>query len=106
MTRIKDANLNKAQREDVLKNWKALHEFVEQHCHLSIPEFASALPSDYKVEEVGTADEQFKFVNFKKMPYRYCVYENPMLNRLILQADLLVYNDKSQQWEYCDYTGL
>lgn len=104
---IKDANLNKAQREDCLKNWKKLHQFVEEHCHLSIPQFTEALPAEYEIEEVDTTtNDQFKNVTFKKMPYRYCVYENPMLERLILQADLLVFNSKTEEWEYCDYTGL
>lgn len=107
MTLLNDAQLTNMQKLAVYKDWCEFKEIVEQHAHLPIGEFIKVCPAQYELVKYDNSEtSHFMFACYNKLPWQFCLYFSPLVNRLVLQTDVLYYNPKSEEWEATSFNGI
>lgn len=107
MIPMKDARLNNKQKLAVSKAWHEFSEIVELHANLSLAEFIKVCPAEYELVRYENGDTaRCKYAVYNKLPWQFCLYFSPMVNRLVLQTDVSYFNSKTEEWEATSFNGI
>lgn len=99
---MNNAELNKKQREDVLNTWKDINAYLEDKNFQTLKDFVDNLPEGCELEEFNPLRN---YVLCNNMPWKFCFYLSPFANRVIIQTDVLYFNEKTRQWEETGHNG-
>lgn len=104
---MKQANLTKKQREDVLSTWKKLTAYLDENKFQTVEEAVEHLPDGYVFEEfIRHSDPKvYPAVVVTKLPWQFMLSFNPFAGYVTNHTEVSYFNMKTKEWEESFFNG-